>query len=79
VKQTHLHLLWRDPSSPRRFRCGVSLHSHTLHSRESLAFVPRYTAGVPILGNAIRDQQRQYCNRTGRWIDFSRAFWRWFR
>ncbi len=76
MKRTNLYLLWRDQDCPGRFRRGVSLHSHTLHSRESLAFVPRYTAGVPLLGNAIRNQQQDYHARTGRTLDFSRAFWR---
>jgi hypothetical protein len=26
----------------RQFRTGVSLHSHTMHSLESLSFIPRY-------------------------------------
>jgi hypothetical protein len=52
------------------------LHSHTLHSRESLAFVPRYTAGVPVLGAAIRRNEQLYRNRTGRALDFNNAFWR---
>ena len=63
---TNLHLLWRDRSPLRRFRTGVSLHSHTLHSHESMGFVPRYTAGVPLLAPAIRQQERRYAARTGR-------------
>jgi len=76
VKPACLHLHWRDPSAVQRFRCGVSLHSHTLHSEESLAFVPRYTGGVPLLSDAIRQQEQRYLARTGQKLDFSRAFWR---
>ena len=76
MKTSKLHLLWRDRSSLDRFRRGVSLHSHTLHSKESLAFVPRYTAGVPVVANAIRQQEERYRARSGRALDFSRAFWR---
>jgi len=76
VKPANLYLLWRDRSCAARFRCGVSIHSHTLHSRESLAFVPRYTAGVPLLAPAIRAQEERYFAYYGRRLDFGRAFWR---
>jgi len=76
VTRTNLHLLWRDRSPLERFRCAVSLHSHTVHSQESLAFVPRYTGGVPFAGKAIRQQEERYRARTGQALDFSRAFWR---
>jgi len=76
MKRTRLHLLWRDAAARKRFRTGVSLHSHTLHSEESLAFVPRYTAGLPVIGCAIRHQEKRHLALTGRPLDFSRAFWR---
>ena len=34
MKATTLHRAWRSPESWKRFRTGVSLHSHTFHSRE---------------------------------------------
>jgi hypothetical protein len=76
MKRTNLYLLWRHDTERQRFRTGVSLHSHTLHSEESLAFVPRYTAGIPVVGCAIRHQEKRYRALTGRPLDFSRAFWR---
>ncbi|MBZ5606499.1 MAG: hypothetical protein LAO79_29775 [Acidobacteriia bacterium] len=76
MKPANLHLLWRDRAVLSRFRTGVSLHSHTLYSEESMAFVPRYTGAVPFVGHAIRQQERRYFERTGRPLDFSRAFWR---
>jgi hypothetical protein len=76
MSRNNLHLFWRNRSCLERFRAGVSLHSHTLHSQESLAFIPRYTAFVPILGDAIRHQERRYQECTGRALDFGRAFWR---
>ena len=36
---TVFHYAWRGPSAAARFRSGVSLHSHTLHSREYLGFL----------------------------------------
>ena len=76
MRRTNLYLLWRDRTCLERFRNGVSLHSHTLHSRESMAFVPRYTTGVPVLAKAMRRQEQRYQARCGRTLDYGRAFWR---
>lgn len=75
MRTTNLRLLWRDCSPQQRFRTGVSLHSHTLHSHESLGFVPQYTANVPLLAHAIREQEQRYLTATGRRLDFSKAYW----
>ena len=49
------------------FRSGVSLHSHTMFSEESLDIVPRYTAKLPYVSRALRRQgariQRQARSR----------------
>jgi hypothetical protein len=57
------------------FRTGVSLHSHTLHSRESLDFIERVTADTPWLSGAIRKQQAKYRALKGRDLDLKRAWW----
>ncbi len=74
--KTNLHFFWRDRSAVARFRTGVSLHSHTLYSEESLAFIPRYTAGVPFVSAAISHQEKRYEALAGHRLDFGRAFWR---
>jgi hypothetical protein len=76
MNQTNPSFLWRDASPLKRFRAGVSLHSHTLHSRESMAFLPRYTAGAPLIAGAIRRQEERYFAYAGRQLDFGRAFYR---
>ena len=76
MKRANVRLSWRDRAATQSFRTAVSLHSHTLHSEESLAFVPRYTGSVPILARAIRQQEERYRTSTGSALDFSRAFWR---
>jgi hypothetical protein len=57
------------------YRTGVSLHSHTMYSEESLDMVPRYTAHVPYLGAAIQRQEADYRRRTQQPFDFGHAFW----
>jgi len=76
MRKTSLHWSWRNPAAEKCYRTGVSLHSHTLYSEESLAFVPRYTAGLPIAAHAIAGQAERYKTLTGLDLDFSRAFWR---
>lgn len=72
---TNFQFFWRDHRIHSDFRSGVSLHSHTMYSQESLAMIPRYTAKVPYLGRAIRRQQAAYAENNGHGLDFGRAYW----
>ena len=57
--QSNFHLQWaRNPHS--RFRTGVSLHSHTLYSKERLDFIYKFAAKVPVLAAALRAGERRY-------------------
>ena len=57
------------------FRSAVSLHSHTLYSRESLSFVFRAAAQVPLLSRWIRSQEKRYRTFYGSDLDVSRGWW----
>ena len=46
--------IWQDRSISRDFCAGVSLHSHTMYSEESLETIAHYTAQVPFVGSAVR-------------------------
>jgi hypothetical protein len=70
-----IHLQWKGAAAGGRFRTGVSLHSHTLHSRESLDFIYHLAARVPILAAAIRHGERLYRQRHGATLDFTRGWW----
>jgi hypothetical protein len=72
---SEIHFAWTHPGTAERFRSGVSLHSHTSLSEESLDIIPRYTGKVPYLGNAIREQQQLFLERNGKPLDFARAYW----
>src|SRR5438874_2230362 len=72
---TKLQFLWRDARISTEFRSGVSLHSHTMYSEETLEIVPRYIAGAPYLGAAIRRETARYNRRTGAQFDFGRCYW----
>lgn len=73
--RTRLRFIWQDRTACRTFRTGVSLHSHTMHSRESLGFLPRYAAKIPLFGLEFCRQEKLYHQRTGRRVDFTRAYW----
>jgi hypothetical protein len=62
MSETTIQLLWQDRRVHTEFRAGVSLHSHTMYSEESLQMVPRYGGKVPLLEKSVE-------------LDFPRAFW----
>jgi hypothetical protein len=70
-----IQFFWQHPTIAADFRTGVSLHSHTMCSEESLSMVPRYTAKVPYLGGAIRRQEAEYSRLKDRSFNWADAFW----
>ena len=64
-----------DPSFAAAFRSAVSLHSHTMHSREYLGRLPGYIAKVPIASLVIEREIGRLHLYTGRVFDFRRIFW----
>lgn len=73
--RTTFQFFWQDRRLDQNFQTGVSLHSHTMYSEESLEMVPRYTARVPYLGGAVRRQEAEYRQKTQKPFDFGHAFW----
>jgi hypothetical protein len=72
---TNIHLE-KNGIAAGRFRTGVSLHSHTLHSREPLSFIYRYAAQAGPLRWAVeRGEGRYRRHHNDRSIDLSRAYW----
>jgi hypothetical protein len=58
-----------------KFRSGVSLHSHTMHSREYLDRLPSYIARIPIAAILIEREVGRLHLYKNRVIDFRRIFW----
>ena len=67
--------LWRDQKAHQGFPTGVSLHSHTNQSRETLDFLAnlgsRYAAIRPILARLERRAQEHY----GICVDYATSYW----
>src|SRR5215472_1146061 len=74
--RTRIHFLPSHRPVIRAFRKGVSLHSHTDFSREELSSLPRHLERMPLVSHFLHHEMEQYRARTGRALDFSRAFWR---
>lgn len=70
MPESTVQFAWREPRSIGKFEAGVSLHGHTLHSRECLSFLPRYLHAVPGVS-----QVASYYERGPRRVDFARAWW----
>src|SRR5947208_1713858 len=71
---TTFQFMWRDRPVNREFRSGVSLHSHTMYSEESLETISRYTAKLPYIDRAIRFEGAEF-ERKRDGLDFRNAFW----
>jgi hypothetical protein len=68
--------LWQEPDAAKDYSTAVSLHSHTLHSREGFDFIPRVLQQVP-LGKIVLSKLDEQCRRkSGKPVPFGRAFWR---
>jgi len=72
---SHIHQSWKYRQAADRFRGGISLHSHTLHSRENMAFLPRHARRIPIVSGIIRKHERTFLRKKGRELDYNRAWW----
>ena len=73
MKPTTIHFE-SDPAI-RRFRTGVSLHGHTLHSRETLDFIYKLAKGLPPMQFALEKGQDRYRAAHGKTLDLKRAWW----
>jgi hypothetical protein len=74
MRESRVCFHWQK-NSVNGFGSGVSLHSHTFHSRESLDFIERATAKTPWLSGALRKQRAKYRATKGRELDLKRAWW----
>jgi hypothetical protein len=65
----------RIPQASGKFCSGVSLHSHTMHSREYLGRLPHYIAKIPVASYVIEREVGWMHLYEGRTIDFSKMYW----
>ena len=69
-----IQFAWRG-AAWQRARAGVSLHSHTSHSKETLDFIPRFAAHVPVVRDLVRAQEAKYRGVHGQDLNYFNAWW----
>jgi hypothetical protein len=73
--QRKVSCLWKEPAAPEAYRTGVSLHSHTNHSKEGLYFIVEYAARHAVLRRSLAAEERRAVREGSTRVDFSRAYW----
>lgn len=67
--------LWRDKDAPKDFRTGVSLHSHTNQSRETLDFLANFGNQFPVMRPLLSRLERRAEQMHGIHIDYAASYW----
>jgi hypothetical protein len=73
--QTSISYLWREPEAAKGFRTGVSLHSHTNQSKETLDFISELSKEWGFLQPVMRWAERRSVRLSGIRADYARAYW----
>ena len=67
--------LWRDNAAARPFRTGVSLHSHTNQSQETLDFVADWGCQYKVIKPLLERLESRSGRNHGIQIDWKRSYW----
>src|ERR1700761_4300851 len=75
MKGSQISYLSKDPDAARIFNTGVSLHSHTNRSRETLDFVVKVLSGDGLLGGLFRRLEAMHAKHAVVKPDYQQAWW----
>ena len=67
--------LWRDKSAPKDFRTGVSLHSHTNQSMETLDFLANLGSQYPMIRPLLARLERRSEAIHGLRVNYAASYW----
>ena len=67
--------LWRDKGAARGFRTGVSLHSHTNQSHETLDFLANFGNQFPVMRPLLARLERRAEEFHGIRLNYSASYW----
>lgn len=73
--QSSVSYLWREPQAAKSFTTGVSLHSHTNQSQETLDFLSELSKDWSLLQPLMRWCERRCLRFTGIQPDYARSYW----
>jgi len=66
---------WREKNASRGFRTGVSLHSHTNHSRETLDFLAKFGNQYPVIRPLLTRLERRSEQMYGLRVNYAESYW----
>ena len=75
MSQSSVSYLWREPEAAKSFTTGVSLHSHTNQSQETLDFLSELSKDWSLLQPLMRWCERRCLRFTGIQPDYARSYW----
>jgi hypothetical protein len=75
MSQSSISYLWREPEAAKNFTTGVSLHSHTNQSQETLDFIAELSKNWGILQPLMRWCESRCHRLTGIRPDYARSYW----
>ncbi|HEY2040216.1 MAG TPA: hypothetical protein VGG95_11150 [Edaphobacter sp.] len=75
MSQSSISYLWREPQAARGFTMGVSLHSHTNQSRETLDFIAELSRDWGFLQPLMRWAESRSNRSSGIKPDYARGYW----
>jgi hypothetical protein len=67
--------LWREPQAAAGFTAGVSLHSHTNQSKETLDFIAELSTDWGVLQPLMRWAEQRCFKTSGIRPDYARSYW----
>jgi len=67
--------LWRDKKASQSFRCGVSLHSHTNQSHETLDFLANFGNQYPVMRPLLSRLENRSERLYGVRINYAASYW----
>src|ERR1700687_2221109 len=75
MSQSSVSYLWREPEAAKGFRTGVSLHSHTNQSKETLDFISELSKDWGVLQPVMRWCETRCQRLSGIRPDYARSYW----
>ena len=67
--------LWRDQKAAKGFRTGVSLHSHTNQSKETLDFLANLGNQYPVMRPLLSRLERRSESMHGVRVNYAASYW----
>jgi len=72
---SNISYLWRDTDAPQGFSTGVSLHSHTNQSRETLNFLAKFGNQYPAMRPLMARLEKRSEANHGMRVNYAASYW----